>query len=286
MWEKDPDLVLVGVGSFDTINDAFDPDSKRRNRTWSRGMLEDSADWMNMLSEHFYVGRVPWSQDGRKPVLEHVPMVKNSIRERVEAHKKLQASIKSLKGRFVPIALDEWNYWHRKYVYGELGCIYDLQDALGIAMGLHEFYRQSKYIHAANYAQTVNVIGAIKTTKTKAEFDSTGLVLKLYRNNFGSIPLKFNGEIGDLDVMAALDEKGDTLTVSVVNPTDREITVKLDDLDIPSTAEHYVITGEKDSSHNAPGKKRGVDIHDMGKVSIDGGLKAGPLSASLWKISL
>jgi len=286
MWEADPDLVLVGVGSIDTINEAYDPDSKQRNRTWSRGMLEESAEWMSMLSEHFYVGRAPWNQDGRKPVLEHVTMAKNAIRERVELHKKLQASIKSLNGRFVPITLDEWNYWHRDYVYGELGCIYDLQDALGIAMGLHEFYRQSRYIHAANYAQTVNVIGAVKTTKTEAEFESTGLVLTLYRNNFGSKPLKFNGEIGDLDVMAALDESGNTLTVSLVNPTDREITLKLEGMNLPSGAVQYELTGKNDSAHNAPGKKRGVDIKDLGKVSIDEGLKAGPLSANIWKISL
>jgi alpha-L-arabinofuranosidase len=286
MWERDPDLVLVGVGSFDTINAAFDPDSKEKNRTWSRGMLEDCAEYMNMLSEHFYVGRTPWSQDGRKPALQHVPMVKNSIRERVEAHKKLQASIESLKGRFVPIALDEWNYWHRDYVYGELGCIYDLQDALGIAMGLNEFFRQSKYIHAANYAQTVNVIGAIKTTKTKAEFDSTGLVLKLYRNHFGAIPLKFTGEIGDLDVMAALNKAGDILTVSAVNPADKEIVIKLEGLKLPANATQYVITGKNDSSYNAPGKKRGVDINESGSVSISGGLKAAPLSASIWEIKI
>ena len=286
MWERDPDLVLVGVGEAYRINEDFDPDSKERNRTWSRGMLEESADWMSLISEHFYVGRMPWTQDDRKPVLEHVPMVKNSIRKLVETHKQLQASIESLKGRFVPIALDEWNYWQRDYVYGELGCIYDLQDALGIAMGLHEFYRQSKYIHTANYAQTVNVIGAIKTTKTKAEFATTGLVLKLYRNHFGSIPLKFNGEINDLDVMAALNETGDILTVSVVNPTDKEVFVKLDGPNLPSTAIQYVITGEKDSSHNAPGKKRGVDIHDLRNISIVDGLKADPLSANLWKIPL
>ncbi|MFC1840505.1 alpha-L-arabinofuranosidase C-terminal domain-containing protein [Thermodesulfobacteriota bacterium] len=286
MWKVDPDLVLVGVGDAYRINEEYDPDSKQRKRTWSRGMLEDSADWMSMLSEHFYVGRVPWGQDGRKPVLEHVQMAKNAIRERVETHKKLQASVKSLDGRFVPIALDEWNYWHRNYVYGELGCIYDLQDALGIAMGLHEFYRQSKYIHAANYAQTVNVIGAIKTTDTEAEFASTGLVLKLYRNRFGSKPLKFKGEIGHLDVMAALNEAGDILTVSLVNPTGSEVTLKLEGVDLPPDALMYVITGEKDSSFNAPGKKRGVNIHDLGTVSITDGLKAGPLSASLWEISL
>ena len=186
----------------------------------------------------------------------------------------------------MPIALDEWNYWHRDYEYGELGCVYDLQDALGIAMGLHEFYRQSKYIHAANYAQTVNVIGAIKTTDTEAEFASTGLVLKLYRNHFGSKPLIFNGEFGHLDVMAAVNEAGDILTISMVNPTDKEVFLNLGGVDLPSSAIQYVITGENDSSHNAPGKKRGVDIHDLGKVSIVDGLKAGPLSANLWKISL
>lgn len=285
MWEADPDLVLVGVGNAYTINEDYDPDSKQRKRTWSRGMLEDSADRMSMLSEHFYVGRVPWGQEGRKPVLEHVPMAKDSIRDIVETHKKLQTSIIGLNGRFVPIALDEWNYWHRDYVYGELGCIYDLQDALGIAMGLHEFYRQSEYIHAANYAQTVNVIGAIKTTDTEAEFASTGLVLKLYRNHFGSKPLKLNGEIGHLDIIAALNETADTLTVSLVNPTDEEITLNLEGVDLPSSAIQYVITGENDSSHNAPGKERGVDIHDLGTVSIVNGLKAGPLSANLWKIS-
>jgi hypothetical protein len=47
-----------------------------------------------------------------------------------------------------------------------------------------------------------------------------------------------------------------------------------------------VITGETDSSYNAPGKKRGVDIHELDNVSIIDGLKAGPLSANLWEIPL
>jgi alpha-N-arabinofuranosidase len=53
MWKADPGLVLVGVGDAYRINNEFDPDSKTRNRTWSQGMLEDSADYMNMISEHF-----------------------------------------------------------------------------------------------------------------------------------------------------------------------------------------------------------------------------------------
>ena len=46
-------------------------------------------------------------------------------------------------------------------------------------------FRNSDLFVMANYAQTVNVIGAIKTTKTAAEMEPTGLVLQLYRQRFG-----------------------------------------------------------------------------------------------------
>ena len=44
--------------------------------------------------------------------------------------------------------------------------VYKLRDALGIAAGLHEYFRQSDLIQMAHCAQTVNVIGCITTTKT------------------------------------------------------------------------------------------------------------------------
>ena len=56
----------------------------------------------------------------------------------------------------------------KPHVYGELGTKYFLKDALGIAAGLHEYARQSDMIFMANYTQTVNVIGCIKTSKTAA----------------------------------------------------------------------------------------------------------------------
>ena len=71
----------------------------------------------------------------------------------------------------------------------------------------------------ANYAQTVNVIGCIKTNTTHSVFDATGQVLKLYRHKFGFIPVEISGEIRPLDIGATLTTSGDTLTVSVVNPT-------------------------------------------------------------------
>ena len=189
MWEADDSLTLIGVGAIGGINEDHDPTAAQAKRGWSRGMLESSANYMTWISEHFYDGRVPWTDTGKLETIEHVGLMKKNIGRIVDQHRELQASLPNLNGRMIPIAMDEWNYWHRDYVYGELGCIYDLGDALGIAAGLHEYFRNSDLITMANYAQTVNVIGCIKTSKTAAEFATTGLVLKLYREYFGQIPI-------------------------------------------------------------------------------------------------
>ena len=89
---------------------------------------------------------------------------------------------------------------------------------MGVAAGLNEYVRQSDMIFMANYAQTVNVIGCIKTTKTAAAFATTGLPLKLYRAQFGTIPVKVRAP-KPLDVAAAWTPDRDALTIAIVNPT-------------------------------------------------------------------
>ena len=149
MRKADPTVALTAVGDLETINKNHDPDQAKSGKTCSHIMLEECADHMTLLSEHFYQGRLPWTQDARLDLLAHVRLLKDSIRKKAEGHRKLQASLPGLKGRIIPIAMDEWNYWHREYVYGELGCVYDLADGLGVAAGLHEFFRQSDIIQMA-----------------------------------------------------------------------------------------------------------------------------------------
>ena len=286
MWMVDPSLALVAVGDLMTINKEHDPEQVKSGKTCSHIMLEQCADHMTMLSEHFYVGRVPWTKDGRTDVLSHVAMARKAIRDKADGHRKLQASIPSLNGRVVPIAMDEWNYWHRESAYGELGCIYELQDGLGIAAGLHEFYRQSDLIQMAHYAQTVNVIGAIKTSRTAAEMETTGLVLQLYRAKFGVKPLVASWDAGPLDVAAALTEDGKTLTLGVVNPTSEEVGVNVSatGLAIAGPAVRWSIAGSSPEAHNTPGKPRVVDIQ-RGDAAA-GSLKVPALSATLFELPL
>jgi alpha-L-arabinofuranosidase len=288
MWRVDPALKLVAVGDLETVNRQHDPEAARKNLPWSKGMLEASADKMSMLSEHFYAGRVPWTQDPRVDGVTHVGLIKANIRKKTDGHRKLQPSLPNLKGRIVPLAMDEWNYWHRDYAYGELGCIYELQDGLGIAAGLHEFYRQSDLVQMAHYAQTVNVIGAIKTTRVAAEMETTGLVLQLYRERFGETPLPLATAAPEpYDVSVALTKDRKTLTIGAVNPTESEVELKLDlaGAIVAGVGTRWHITGKDRFAHNAPGQPRAVDIQKTDGVSAPS-LKVPAWSAAVFNFPL
>jgi alpha-N-arabinofuranosidase len=285
MKEVDASVILVGSGDLDSVSTGIDSTKKRG---WTEGMLQDCADNMDLISEHFYRGRTPWTDTGRTDVLNHVRQIADAIREKATRHRELQASMPHLEGRFIPIAMDEWNYWHREYVYGDLGCIYELQDALGIANGFHEYYRNGDIIPMAHYAQTVNVIGAIKTTKTAAEFDTTGLVLKLYRNHYGTLPLLLEEDYGNYGVAAALNDTGSLLTVSVVNPTQEPIDVSLliDGVTLLGGGTRWHITGPEATSFNVPGKPRVVDLHETRLQGKSPRLEVPALSCALFELPI
>ena len=112
------------------------------------------------------------------------------------------------RARTFRIALDEWNYWYGPHVFGELGhALFSQGRAWALRPACTKYFRQSDIIFMANYAQTVNVIGSIKTSKTAAAFETTGLVLKLYRAHFGTIPVKVDGTPAPLDVAAWKDRR-------------------------------------------------------------------------------
>jgi alpha-N-arabinofuranosidase len=240
MRKVDPSSKLVGVGAVGK---------------WSEAMLTYASSHMELLSEHIY-----WQDE--PTVEEHVAQAVAGIRKIADAHRAYRREIGALEGKDIPIALDEWNYWYGGNEYGELGTRYFLQDGLGAAAALHEMFRNSDLFWMANYAQTVNVIGAIKTSKTDAEMETTGLVLALYRRHFGSLPLKSTGDAGPLDVAVALTPDRGTLTLAIVNPTAEPRTVSLDLRGAVTgrRATRFVLTGKDKWSFNAPGHERGVTV--------------------------
>jgi len=264
MRGADPSITLIGVGA---------------TGPWSETMLAECADRMDLLSEHFYCGE-------KSGLIEHVRQIPDAVRAKAEAHRRYWAEIPSLKDNPIPIALDEYNYWYGPHYFGELGTRYFLQDALGIAGGIHEMTRNADVFQMANYAQTVNVIGCIKTSKTAAAFETTGLVLKLYRHHYGVTPLAVSGDTGPLDVAAAWNADRSAITIGVTNPTNNGIDLKIEipGVQLAEKGKIWIITGDDRMAFNEPGTDPSVTIREEKIRGLVDSLSIVPLSVSLFEL--
>lgn len=262
-----PKVEFVGVGDSGS--------------NWSQNILKGAAANMDLLSEHFYCGARP------EPIA-HVLQIPDNIRQKAERHRSYFQQIPELRGKQIPICMDEWNYWYGPHRYGELGTQYYLNDALGIAEGLHAFYRATDAVFMANYAQTVNVIGCIKTSKTAACLDTTGVVLALYRREFGTLPIEIEGNSFPVDVAAAWTKDKSEITISVVNPTHEayEVALGVEGMTFPTGGKRWSITGPETNAKNLPGETPEVTVKEEVLTGTVKALPAPPLSATLYRLKV
>ena len=247
---------------------------------WSEGMMQrvrglDGPDQRALLSAGAAGSGFPRRADGRGRACA-----------KAEAHRGYRERFASLQGKDIDIALDEWNYWYGPHVFGELGTRYFLKDALGIAGGLHEYTRQSDIMFMANYAQTVNVIGCIKTTQDRMpSMETTGLVLQLYRAALRIDPAAVQTQ-SPLDVAAALTEDGRTLTIGVVNPTMQALDLPLDVQGASSagTGRRWQIAGSDPMACNEPGQTPKVCIQEAEVAGPFKQLHVEPCSVTLFAL--
>ncbi|HPX54062.1 MAG TPA: alpha-L-arabinofuranosidase C-terminal domain-containing protein [Bacteroidales bacterium] len=268
MRSVDPDIKLIAVGELGD---------------WDRMVLTNCSESMDLISEHFY--RQDWHGGG---LMTHVKQIPDAIREKAEAHRQYRKEIPQLEGKDIRICMDEWNYWYGPHIYGELGTRYFMRDAMGIAAGLNEYSRQSDMVFMANYAQTVNVIGCIKTNTTSSILDATGQVLKLYRQQFGTIPVAVSGETRPVDIAATLDSEGQTVTISVVNATRDKVKIPVTLLNgtVTGEGELWQVTAPDIMATNEPGRPENVKITGPASVPSVGELTVGPASINLFVFKL
>lgn len=266
IWDVDSTAKLIAVGHVGE---------------WSETMLANSSNHMDLLSEHIYA-------TGSENSTEHMGLVANLIKEVADAHRKYRDSIPNLKQKDIQIAMDEWNYWYGDYIYGELGVRYYHKDALGIAKGLHEYFRNSDLYFMANYAQTVNVIGSIKTTPNAAGFATTGLPLKLYRNQFGSIPVKVENNSTDLDIVAAVTSNKDFITLAIVNEKETSVEIAFDfgDKKIGNNGKQWLIQNDDLMAYNDPGTPPRVKIEETDVLLKNHQLEIQPYSIHLVRLDI
>ncbi len=266
MRAVDPAIQLVGVGA---------------TGEWSKTMLANCADHMDLLSEHFYCNQKP-------ELLAHIVQIRDAVRDKAKNHRQYLAEIPALADKKIPIALDEWNYWYGLDRYGEIGVRYYLKDGLGIAEGLHEIYRNSDLFFMCNYAQTVNVLGAIKTSPDAASFEPTGLVLALYRKHYGTVPVAVSGELSTMDVAAAWRDDRKALTVGVVNPEaePRSLSLDVTGAELVGGGRVWVMAGDDPELFNQPGGKQQVKVVEADVKNSTEPLEVPGLSVSLFELEV
>jgi alpha-L-arabinofuranosidase len=214
---------------------------------WDYGLFTHCFDYIDIMSEHFYsyagqrfdhssgikpgaFNRAGYMVKVDEPLVEWARRPANRVRNKVEAYNEYLERIPALKTRRIPMAIDEWAY---------TGGGNNLKGSLANAMVLQEMFRHTDLIKMA--AHTMG-LSAIDYTATNAALNTTGLLFRLYRDHFGTVPVQVDGNSPvpaplypagadqprvnagsptyPVDVSAAMTADGKFLTVAIVNPTE------------------------------------------------------------------
>lgn len=205
---------------------------------WNEKVVRIAGAHFDLLALHYYQGYNP-RDDIRQiyTVVMSSPMhIERMLRETfaiVERNKP--------KGKRITLAFDEWNVWEPHQV-PETGLegFYALRDGIFASGVFHALHRCGDFVEMANLAQTVNVLGAIRTSQTKVVKTPIYWAFWLYVRNTGRWRLACDletpigttpvgGETPVVDASATLSDDGKTLFVSLINRhPESEVAVQLD----------------------------------------------------------
>jgi alpha-N-arabinofuranosidase len=255
MRQVDPSITLIAAGAMPDamtgsrqarrLNGQIVPDYLSPG-DWSGSLLARCLDNMDLLSEHFYsssnqrfdLEKGEKVSTGPQSIVEWERAPATQVRVKYEHYQEYLKRIPGLKAKPVPISLDEWAYT------GVPQNSYRVVPAY--AWAFHEMFRHSDLYQLGGFTFATAMLSA---NRTEAVLSPTGLLFKMYREHFGTVPVEVAGDCpqprpiypagGDqprvnpgsdtypLDVSAAFSADRRTLTVAVLNPSDAEQPVKI-----------------------------------------------------------
>ncbi len=271
---------------------------------WSGNLMEHSSDYFEYISEHLYpVTDSAFDVEVQKfievddPLADRVRRVPNRVRCAVEAWEEYLRRMPHLRDTNIKLAIDEWAGGGRR----------GFMRALCAAEGLHEMFRHSDIIVMAAYTA---FISCLTFDGNYAALSEAGMVFKLYRQHFGTIPVEVSGNspqrpvkgtVGvdkpkvssgsdtyPLDVAAALTEDRKTLTVAIVNPTEspQETDFSVAGIQLVGTGRMWQIAPPDIDAHNELGKEPVVEIVENPVSEIPATLAVAPISITLYEFEV
>jgi len=257
MKQVDPTIKLIACGAMpDTMTGSKESLNLGTNLVppylspadWTGGLLSNCFNNIDLISEHFYnYGNTHFSlAEGRQvqnnpnePITDWMRRPANHIRIKYEEYKEYEKLLPQLVARPKPLNIDEWAYSSR----GGSGS-YPVYPSY--AWVFHEMFRHSDIFQMAAYTFATSLLAR---DGTNVSLNANGLVFKIYRDHFGTIPVEVSGnspqpkptdppggeqpvvnagsDTFPLDVVAAWTTDHRALTVAVVNSTDVEQSIKL-----------------------------------------------------------
>jgi alpha-L-arabinofuranosidase len=253
MRKVDPGITLIASGAMPDTMTGSKESLKLGDKLvpeylgpadWTGALFLHCLDDMDMISEHYYnydshfdlarATQVP--NDPNEPLVDWMRRPANHIRIKYEEYQEYLARIPALKAKPVPIALDEYAYARGR----------DYKVVPAYAWNFHEMFRHSDLYQLATLTF---ITGTYSAAHGQAVLNPIGILFKLYRDRFGSIPVDVSGnspqprpkdppggeqplvnagsETFPLDVAAAWTADRRALTIAVINPTESAQTLNL-----------------------------------------------------------
>ena len=295
MRKVDPSIILIAGGAMPDvmtganqskrIGGKFVPDYLS-TADWSGHMLAHCLDYIDMLSEHFYSSSNMHTDlklekkvnIGPQSLIEWERAPATQVRVKYEHYQKYLKLIPALEAKPVPIAIDEWAYLDRDSPPGSY------KTAPAYAWAFHEMFRHSDIFQMGAFTFATAMINE---DRTRAVLSPTGLLFKIYREHFGTIPVEVSGDSpqpkpifpagGDqpavnpgsdtypLDVSAALSDDHKTLTFAVLNPSDSQqsLNLTIHGTKVASQGHLWRMAPDKLTAVNIVGQKPEVEVQEQ-----------------------
>ena len=316
MRAVDPTIKLIAAGAMpDAMTGS--KQAKRLNgqivpdylspADWSGNLLAHCLDNMDLLSEHFYStsGQRTDLEKGEKvstgpqTLIEWERAPATQVRVKYEHYQEYLKRIPELRAKPVPIAIDEWAYM------GGGRDSYKVVPAY--AWAFHEMFRHSDLYQLGAFTFATAMISE---DRTDAVLSPIGLLFKMYRDHFGTIPVEVSGDSpqpkpiypagGDqpavnpgsdtypLDVSAALSEDRKTLTVAVLNPSDSKQNMKLaaKGVNLASAGHLWQMAPSSVDAVVAVGKKPEVSVEEHALGAIPDTIEVPPFSVNIYSFAV
>jgi alpha-N-arabinofuranosidase len=278
---------------------------------WDFGLFTRCFDSIDVMSEHFYsyagqrfdhasgirpgpFNRANYMVKVDEPLVEWARRPANRVRNKVEAYEEYLQRIPALKTRRIPMAIDEWAY---------TGAGNNLKGALANAMVLQEMFRHTDLIKMAGHTMGT---ASIDYNATEAALNTTGLLFKLYRDHFGTVPVQVDGNSPvpaplypagadqpkvnagsptyPVDVTAALTSDGKSLSLAILNANEsaQELGLSFKGIALAGKGRMWRMTGDSLNAATGLGRNE-VRIEEATVTETPRVLKIAPISITIYE---